>query len=159
MGGATLISFDVETSESTDTTPAVWSAELRSNVEDSRAITGREPLYRDTTLYMVPPLLATHLIGFSIARVLITPCKSQVWLSLARLVLARRDLPLDALHEPGFWQVCSWTRFVNALGLEFLFLFLQGETWGFMTLLAQSFCESDEEWAERQKFEGADKES
>ncbi|KAK0719928.1 hypothetical protein B0H67DRAFT_533983 [Lasiosphaeris hirsuta] len=149
---ATLISFDVEATESTDTTPGVWSAELRPNVADSRAAAAtaaQDPVYRETFLASLPPILAADALGVALARILMMPWESQALLRLAREFTMRQRLPLDTLHDIGMWQNLSWARLRNAVGMELVFLFMQGEAWAAFMLIAERFRYSEEEWNSR----------
>ena len=152
---ATLISFDVEATESTDNTPGVWSAELRPNVADSRTSAVREPVYRETALYRLPPILAANVIGVTVARMVLAPYESQILVGLASLVLARRGQPLDILNRPGFFQACAWGRLRNIVGMELIFFFVQGDAWAIMMRVADSFRLSEEEWERRVEEEAS----
>jgi hypothetical protein len=149
---ATLISFDVEATESTDTTPGVWSAELRPNLADIKASANKGPRFREASLYRLPPILAADAIGVPLARILLAPFESQTLLGLARLFFMRDGASLELLHPSGIWgflQSFSWRRMANVIGFEMVFLILQGEAWGLM-MMAAEFCRyTDEEWEER----------
>ncbi|KAK0652140.1 hypothetical protein B0T16DRAFT_405530 [Cercophora newfieldiana] len=155
---ATLISFDVEATESTDTTPGVWSAELRPNLTDSKASANQGPLFREASLYRLPPILAADAIGVPLARILLAPFESRVWLGLARSYLSHRGASLAALHDPGFFgflRSFTWGRMANVVGFETIFLIMQGEAWGLM-LMAAEFCRyTDEDWEEHIEQENA----
>ncbi|KAK0627004.1 hypothetical protein B0T14DRAFT_600319 [Immersiella caudata] len=158
---ATLISFDVEATESTDTTPGVWSAELRPNLADIKASANNGPKFRDASLYRLPPILAADAIGVPLARVLLAPFESQTLLGLARLFSMRGGVSPELLHPPGIWgflQSFSWRRMANVIGFEMVFLIMQGEAWGLM-MMAAEFCRyTDEEWEERIAEENATQE-
>ena len=142
----TFISFDVEPTTTTDPSPAVWSAELRQNVAEGAATEGQEPVYRDSNLVRLPPLLAADVFGGALARIFLAPHESQVWLGLARLFASRQGLPLDGFHEFGFRQVGVLRMMVNAAGVEMLFFMLRCEIWGLITLLAHLGRFDEAEW-------------
>jgi len=146
MVSATLISFDVEATESTDSTPGVWSAELRPNLSDVRSTTNQEPVYRDTALFRLPPILAADAIGITLTRILLAPYESHMWLGYVARLFARSGHSMRGLHEFGFLQACSWRRMVNIVGLEMILLLLQGEAWGLIMMLAGNSVYSEEEW-------------
>jgi len=146
---ATLISFDVEATESTDTTPGVWSAELRPNLADSKASAGREPMYRQTALYRLPPILGADAIGVPLTRILLAPFESRMLLGLARLLLNRRGLSLEPLNGFGILQAFSWRRMVNVLGFELIFMIMQCEVHAVMMTIAELHRHTDEEWEKR----------
>ncbi|KAK3327631.1 hypothetical protein B0T19DRAFT_168869 [Cercophora scortea] len=149
---ATLISFDVEATESTDTTmPGVWSAELRPNVSDLRALAGQEPRYRDNALARLPSILAADTLSLSLGRFIMAPLESLVLVKIARGYMLRHGMSVDGVHEIAFWDG-SWTRMVNVLGLELVLLLIHGEMWGFVCVLADYFRSSEEEWKERNGF-------
>ncbi|KAK0752245.1 hypothetical protein B0T18DRAFT_363273 [Schizothecium vesticola] len=142
----TFISFDVEPTTTTDPSPAVWSAELRQNVAEGAVTEGQEPVYRDSNLVRLPPLLAADVFGGALARIFLAPHESQVWLGLARLFASRQGLPLDGFHEFGFRQVGVLRMMVNAVGVEMLFFMLRCEIWGLITLLAHLGRFDEAEW-------------
>lgn len=155
---ATFISFDVEPTTTTDPSPAVWSAELRQNVAEGATTEGKEPVYRDSNLVRLPPLLAADVFGAALSRIFLAPHESQIWLGLARLFASRQGLPLDGFHEFGFRQVGVLRMMVNAVGVEMLFFMLRCEIWGLITLLAHLVKFDEAEWmkvSETEENEGA----
>jgi hypothetical protein len=142
----TFISFDVEPTTTTDPSPAVWSAELRQNVAEGAATEGQEPVYRDSNLVRLPPLLAADVFGAAVSRIFLAPHESQIWLGLARLFASRQGLPLDGFHEFGFRQAGVLRMMVNAVGVEMLFFMLRCEIWGLITLLAHLGRFDEAEW-------------
>lgn len=155
---ATFISFDVEPTTTTDPSPAVWSAELRQNVAEGATTEGKEPVYRDSNLVRLPPLLAADVFGAALSRIFLAPHESQIWLGLARLFASRQGLPLDGFHEFGFRQVGVLRMMVNAVGVEMLFFMLRCEIWGLVTLLARLGKFDEAEWmkvSETEEKEGA----
>ncbi|KAK0615902.1 hypothetical protein B0T17DRAFT_656970 [Bombardia bombarda] len=159
---ATLISFDVEASDSADVAPGgVWSAELRPNVSDaaSRAMLNQPPLYRDTMLTRLPAVIAADLLAARLAQTLTAPFESLALLGVARSYIMQRVgggvlVGIEALHGGmggGLLEAFSWGRMANVLGVELLVLFLQSDWWGALTLVGESFGVSEEEWGEREE--------
>ncbi|KAG7288886.1 hypothetical protein NEMBOFW57_005246 [Staphylotrichum longicolle] len=196
---ATLISFDVEATEPTtpgggsgggggggdpssspasnnnpngangDTTPGVWSAELRPNLADGSRPTGNggfgphgggcgggpEPVYRENVLTRLPAVLATDVLAITPARLLMTPLAAAVWLGLARPYMARLGGGAAALEGvvegAGRWGgLWSARALGNLLGLELLLAVMHGEAWAVVMLAAERFRFSEEEWNERE---------
>lgn len=191
---ATLISFDVEATEPTtpgggggggdpssspasnsnpngangDTTPGVWSAELRPNLADGSRPTGNggfgphggggggapEPVYRENVLTRLPAVLATDVLAITPARLLMTPLAAAVWLGLARPYMARLGgaAALEGVVEgAGRWGgLWSARALGNLLGLELLLAVMHGEAWAVVMLAAERFRFSEEEWNERE---------
>jgi len=81
MAQATLISFDVEASESMDNSLGGWSAELRSANEPK---TSKEVKYRVTGLTLLPTILATEGLREVIAGVLVMPLEAVMVRIIAR---------------------------------------------------------------------------
>ncbi|KAL6795906.1 hypothetical protein GGI42DRAFT_128177 [Trichoderma sp. SZMC 28013] len=145
---ATLISFDVEATESTDAPQGLWSAELRPSVAntDSRASVSSQPTYLDTLLTQIPALLASHMLANSITRLLMTPYDAAALRLVARAFCLRNGLPYEDICETSLLSNCSWTSLMNYLGTEFLHLFLTTEVWAVFTGLSQWYHFSEEEW-------------
>ncbi|KAH8891295.1 hypothetical protein GQ53DRAFT_746789 [Thozetella sp. PMI_491] len=144
---ATLISFDVEATESTDTPPGVWSAELRPNVADGRP--AQEPRYRDNALTRFPAVRAMQLLAFPLSRILIAPLEAVVWRSLARSYALRRGLSIAAMHEPSFFTTMTWMGFSNMMIVELVHvLFFQADMFALVTEFARQFRMTEEEWSE-----------
>ncbi|KAJ4856101.1 hypothetical protein T069G_09469 [Trichoderma breve] len=145
---ATLISFDVEATESTDAPQGLWSAELRPSVAntDSRASVSSQPTYLDTLLTQIPALLASHMLANSITRLLMTPYDAAALRLVARAFCLRNGLPCEDICETNLLSGCSWTSLMNYLGTEYLHLFLTTEVWAVFTGLSQWYHFSEEEW-------------
>ena len=152
---ATLISFDVEASEPTDVPPGVWSAELRPSVaEPPPPGGGPEPTYRDNTLTRLPAALATDVLSALPVRIITAPSEAVVWRYFVRSYLGRRGAGVGDIYEPNFFSSLSWTAVANFLGMELIHLFLEGEIWATMTIIAQQCCMTEEEWNEQYEEEG-----
>lgn len=173
---ATLISFDVEAAEplpesssdnaggnnnsnnnnpvawnaNGDTTPGVWSAELRPNAVDYSRVLRDYPehVYRENVLTRLPAILATDVLAITPARLLMTPFAAAVWLGLARPYMARMGRGLeDVVRGAGWWWgLYSGRALVNLLGLELLLAVMHGEAWALVMLVAERFRYSEEEW-------------
>lgn len=142
----TLISFDVEASESTDVPPGVWSAELRPNVAESRSQLGQEPVYRENVLTRLPAILATDVLAALPVRIITAPSEAMVWRYFVRSYLSRRGLGFGDIYGISFVDNLSWTAVANFLGLELIHLFLEGEIWAMMTMIAQQYRMTEDEW-------------
>ncbi|EGR53110.1 uncharacterized protein TRIREDRAFT_74477 [Trichoderma reesei QM6a] len=146
---ATLISFDVEATESTDAPQGLWSAELRPSVAntDSRGSTAFQPTYLDTLLTQIPALLASHMLANSMTRLLMTPYDATALRLVARAFCVRKGLPLDDILETNLLSGFTWTTAMNYLGTEFFHLLLTTEVWAVFTGLSQWYHFTEEEWA------------
>ncbi|TWU72277.1 hypothetical protein ED733_002790 [Metarhizium rileyi] len=123
---ATLISFDVEASESQDAPPGLWSAELRPSAgPDPRSNGNKRPVYLDTLLTQMPALIATHMLSNAAIRLIIAPYEA----TALRLIV-----PL-----------------VNFLGAELLHINLASEVWAFFACVSQWFLMTEEEWKTKNK--------
>lgn len=149
---ATLISFDVEATEATDTSPG-WCAELRPSVPESGGPPGNAAsrVYRENTLTTLPARLAARLLASLPVRVLAERIEGPALRALVRAMLARRGLPTDSIR--GLWSF-SWTATGNLLGLEFMWFLLSFECWSALALMTRSYMidaqECEEEKAERE---------
>jgi hypothetical protein len=146
---ATLISFDVEATESTDAPQGLWSAELRPSVAntDSRGSISSQPTYLDTLLTQIPALLASHMLSNSITRLLMTPYDATALRLVARAYCLRNGLPCEDICQTNLLSGLSWTSAMNYLWTEFIHLLLTTEVWAVFTGLSQWYHFSEEEWA------------
>ncbi|KAK8035353.1 hypothetical protein PG993_010348 [Apiospora rasikravindrae] len=178
MINPTLISFDVDTSETTEPPAGVWSAELRPSYSNgggqpggsgganhdnrsSWASSGSASL--DKKFYMVTPLtlLPTTLAADNLCRFLVnvacSPIEALILRAMAQgFVQNGRTLAgvdLLPLNLRDFW---SFRRTGNALALNFLQLLVSAEIWTFMTVVSQSFHVSEEVWREMREEEEAE---
>jgi hypothetical protein len=81
MAQATLISFDVEATESMDNSLGPWSAELRSANEPGQS---KDVKYRVTGLTLLPTILATEGLREVIAGILVMPLEAVMVRIIAR---------------------------------------------------------------------------
>ncbi|EHK27211.1 uncharacterized protein TRIVIDRAFT_188113 [Trichoderma virens Gv29-8] len=146
---ATLISFDVEATESTDAPQGLWSAELRPSVAntDSRGSVSSLPTYLDTLLTQIPALLASHMLSNSVTRLLMTPYDAAALRLVAQAFCLRNGLSYEDICDTNLLSGCTWTSIMNYLGTEFLHLFLTTEIWAVFTGLSQYYHFTEEEWA------------
>lgn len=143
----TLISFDVEASDSADVPAGLWSAELRASAPDARMGTA-SPEYYDSMLTQLPPLVASHLFTNSITRLLIAPYEATALRLIARAFQIRHGLPFDGIIHVNVLSTLTMTTAVNFLCTEFLHLLLSGEIWAGFTIASQWLHMTEEEWQE-----------
>ena len=109
MAHATLISFDVEATESMDNSLGTWSAELRSANEPKQS---KDVKYRVTGLTLLPTILATEGLREVIAGVLVMPLEAVMVRIIARAYrhsagLSVADLYQLREHVPTFENLFS----------------------------------------------------
>lgn len=145
---ATLISFDVEATESTDTPPGLWSAELRpSQFQDPRACACQHyPLYLDTLLTQLPALIGSHIFTDAITRLVMTPYEATALRLVARTLRLNQGLSCQDIHAASLLSGLSWTAAMNFFANEFLHLVLCGEVWAAFTGISQWLHRTEEEW-------------
>lgn len=145
---ATLISFDVEATESGDAPPGLWSAELRpSQFQDPRACTcHRQPLYLDTLLTQLPALIGSHIFTDAITRLVMTPYEATALRLIARTMRLNRGLPCRDIYTAGLLSGLSWTAAMNFFANEFLHLVLCGEVWVGFAMISSWFHKTEQEW-------------
>lgn len=154
MVNPTLISFDVDTSESTEPPTGVWSAELRpSYAGDSR----QQP--RETSIYIVNPLtslpstLASDILADFATNISTMVLDSHAFPIVARAFAQRRGLPYDDMGGGGFLGGLTWQAVFNVIQLDVLRLLISGEIWGVTAMLSQWLHVPEEEWKEMRKEE------
>lgn len=146
---ATLISFDVEPTESDNAPPGLWSAELRpSSSPDSRSNGAAPPVYLDTLLTQLPALIASHIFTDAITRALVAPYEATALRLVARMYRLRQGLSCWDIYNANMLSGITSTSLVNFLGTELLYLTLSGEVWAVFTGIAQWFHMTEEEWKE-----------
>jgi hypothetical protein len=147
---ATLISFDVEQTESADTPPGIWAAELRPSISDPRNAIAQQldtgPVYRENALTILPAILATDTLAVVPAGILIAPLKALALRTVARAFLSRWGSDAAGLYTINPFQDLSIGVVVNFLGLEMVHLLMQGDIWAMMTLIGNAFRLTEEEW-------------
>lgn len=96
MAQATLISFDVEATESMDNSLGTWSAELRSANEPKQS---KDVKYRVTGLTLLPTILATEGLREVIAGVLVMPLEAVMVRVIARAYRQSAGLGTSDLYR------------------------------------------------------------
>ncbi|KAK8058338.1 hypothetical protein PG994_008786 [Apiospora phragmitis] len=186
MINPTLISFDVDTSETTEPPAGVWSAELRPSYSNgggqtsgggagnhdnrsSWASSGSAGLL-DKKIYMVTPLtlLPTTLAADNLCRFFVNvacaPIEALILRAIARGFVQNGRAPaagVDLLLPLPLLPLTlrdfwSWRRLGNALALNLAQLLVSAEVWTFMTVASQSFHVSEEVWREMREEEEAE---
>ena len=144
---ATLISFDVEATESIDAPPGLWSAELRpSQAQEARTVASPPIVYFDTLLTRGPPLVATDVLTGIIARSLSAPAEGIVLRLLARSFFQRHGIPAGSLLFRDSLGEFTWRALLNSVGTEVLRFSIVGSIW-FVFMLTCYCCHyTEEEW-------------
>ncbi|CAP73558.1 uncharacterized protein PODANS_2_9250 [Podospora anserina S mat+] len=165
---ATLISFDVEAADSSNTlsgnfssnpaetinsaNPGIWSAELRPNPsENNRAAqASRERTFRDNKLRRLPAALATDVFAIGPSRLIMSPVAALCWTAMIRPYLARagRWGELEGVNEVGLWGAFSWEGVSSLVGMELVLFNLMGSVWTVVSGLAWTVKMDEEEWEE-----------
>lgn len=148
---ATLISFDVEATETTEAPAGLWSAELRPSQEVR--VSSSQPLFRDTILTQLPALVASHVFTDAVLRIIMVPYEATALRLVAQMIRERRGLSCLDLCHANLLNGLTWTSVVNLLGVDLLILALAGEVWASVTCVAQWFHMSEEEWKEYENKE------
>ncbi|KAL0943694.1 uncharacterized protein CTRU02_201581 [Colletotrichum truncatum] len=144
---ATLISFDVEATDSTDAPPGLWSAELRPSTGPEGPGYGHASVqYMDTMLTRLPACLASDIFTVISGYILVSPYEALALRLVARSYRSRMGLPVSDIHEVNIFSGMTLRGVTNFLGLEFLHLVIAGELWALITGLAQWFHLTEEEW-------------
>ncbi|KAI1406425.1 hypothetical protein F4819DRAFT_481534 [Hypoxylon fuscum] len=154
MVNPTLISFDVDTSESTEQPTGVWSAELRpSFAGDSRQQPKEAPLYIVNPLTSLPSVLASDILAEFATNILTIPLDCHVFPIVARAFAHRRGLPFDDIGRGGILGGLTIQGVFNMLQLDLIRLLTFGQIWGLTTVLSQWLHVTEEEWKEIRKEE------
>ncbi|KAI0400580.1 hypothetical protein F4802DRAFT_584207 [Xylaria palmicola] len=151
MLNPTLISFDVDTSESTEPPPGVWSAELRpSNNGDPRSQQKDAPRYVVNTLTSLPSLLAGDILTSSLTHVLLTPFDILTFRAMARAYSDKFRLPTSHMFEASLADGLATRMTLNLFQAEVLKFVISFAAWALVTGVAQRFHYTEEEWKEYQ---------
>ncbi|KAI1391031.1 uncharacterized protein F4822DRAFT_170655 [Hypoxylon trugodes] len=154
MVNPTLISFDVDTSESPDPPTGVWSAELRpSYAGDSRQQPKEAPRYVVNPLTTLPSMLASETIAKFATNILFILLDIHIDPIVARALAFSRGLPYSGTYNGGFLAGLTWRSFFNIIQLDLTKLLISGEVWIVVTVLSQWLHITDEEWKEMHKEE------
>ncbi|RYP29914.1 hypothetical protein DL767_006513 [Monosporascus sp. MG133] len=156
MINPTLISFDVDTSESAaEQHTGAWSAELRPSAGgDGRAQRRESPIYDVNPLTKLPSVLASDILTNFMAYLLCAPADALALRSVARAFAQKRGLSYDGMFDVSLMDNVSFRGVLHIFGLEMLRLLISGDTWAMITMLAQWLHVTEEEWRDMQKEEG-----
>jgi len=144
---ATLISFDVEATESTDTPPGVWSAELRPNVVgDPRMSSMHGPIYMSNTLTRLPSSVAADILSLIVTHLLTSPYEAFTLRLVARAVRQRLGLPALDMYELAPSDGLGWGAVTNAMVAEMAHLVIGSEIWGAAIGLSELYRGCNPEW-------------
>lgn len=157
MVNPTLISFDVDTSESTtDQHAGMWSAELRPSAGVESHSQAREPpKYIVNPLTKLPSILGADILTNFVAYLVSTPTDALALRSVARIFAQKRGLPHDQMFDPSLLSNVSLRGVVNIFGLEVLRLLISGDAWALITIVSQWLHVTEEEWKDIHKEETA----
>ncbi|SPN97617.1 uncharacterized protein DNG_01129 [Cephalotrichum gorgonifer] len=149
----TLISFDVEATESADAAPqgaqGVWSAELRPTAgTDGRSQGGQQAVYLRNALSKQPLVHAAKILSRLATCILLSPLEATAYRTLARSYGLRRGLSMSQLWEPSFFGTVNWAWAANYLAVELLHFSLQSDIWAGVTFLGRSYHLTPEAWSE-----------
>ncbi|TGJ86004.1 hypothetical protein E0Z10_g2764 [Xylaria hypoxylon] len=151
MVNPTLISFDVDTSESTEPPAGIWSAELRpSNSGDPRNQEKEAPKYIVNTLTSLPSLLAGDILTSSLTHALLTPFDILAFRAMAREFSLKFGLPMGHMFEVSLADGLATRMISNLFQAEVLKFVICFGTWAVITGVAQRFHVTEEEWKEYQ---------
>ncbi|KAJ2975207.1 hypothetical protein NUW58_g8423 [Xylaria curta] len=151
MVNPTLISFDVDTSESTEPPAGIWSAELRpSNSGDPRTQQKEAPRYVVNTLTSLPSLLAGDILTSSLTHIFLAPFDIMTFRSMARAFALKFSLPMDHMFEGSLADGPVTRMMLNLFQAEVLKFVISFGAWAIVTCVAQRFHVPEEEWKEYQ---------
>lgn len=146
---ATLISFDVEATESAEAPAGLWSAELRPS--GGPEIRPLAPVHLDTGLTQMPVGLACDILTDAIVKLMVAPYEAAALRNMAAIFLLRQGLSVAAISRVRPFEGLTMTALVNFMAIEFLSLSLRGEVWAIFTHWAQYFHRTEEEWKEQEE--------
>ncbi|KAL2760659.1 hypothetical protein ACRALDRAFT_1066858 [Sodiomyces alcalophilus JCM 7366] len=155
---ATLISFDVEATESSDAPPGLWSAELRPSAGPDGSGPATMPMYVDTMLTRLPACLATDIFAVISSYVVLAPYEAVALRLVARMYRQRMGLPAFDIFEPNMFSGLTWRLVTNFIGVEFLHLIVAGEMWAFVSMLGHVLHMTEDEWKELEASHAAERE-
>lgn len=155
MVNPTLISFDVDTSESVDQHTGMWSAELRPSGAESHSQAKETPKYIVNPLTRLPSILGADILTNFVAYLLCTPTDALALRGVAKAFAQKRGLPRDHMFDPGLLNNISLRGIINIFGLEVMRLLISGDAWGLITVVSQWLHVTEEEWKEIHNEESA----
>lgn len=144
---ATLISFDVESTEPSDASPGAWSAELRqSPSSDLKTESTRHPVYRDSLLTRLPAMSAAYFLAHSLLCLLMAPGDAIVLRVIARAFRLRHGLPVSDISAITSLNGVTSSWLVNFLGSQLWNLFASSGVWSLVAAVSQSYHMDEAEW-------------
>lgn len=156
----TLISFDVEATESNDAAPqstqGIWSAELRPTTGTDPRSPGQPALYLLNSLTKQPLVHAAKVLSRLATCLILMPLEAVAYRSLARSYILRRGESAAHVLAPRFLRSLSWGWVVNLLAVEFVHFSLQSDIWAGVTLLGRAYHLTPSEWSELSPEEQAE---
>lgn len=172
MVNPTLISFDVDTSDTAEPPAGVWSAELRPSYANGTSdMSGQQhsqsgglegfpppapqPTYLVNALTRLPSILAADILSNFAAYLLCTPMDALALRSIAYAYATKRGIPTQHMLSGPWTSTVSTSGFVNIVGLELLRLVISGEVWAIATVVSQWLHVSEEEWRDIHQAGGA----
>lgn len=144
MQQATLISFDVEATETVENSRGTWSAELR-NANELAPL--ERTKYHTTGLTMLPVILAAEGLREIIAGILVIPLEAVMVRVVARAYRQDAGLGLADMYRIG---TVKWSLARGLFGAFALQVVLTGAIWAGFTLTARGLV--------NEKTDGEDKE-
>ncbi|KAI1312890.1 hypothetical protein F5Y03DRAFT_390593 [Xylaria venustula] len=151
MVNPTLISFDVDTSESTEPPAGVWSAELRpSNSSDPRTQEKEAAKYVVNTLTSLPSLLGGDILTSALTHALLTPFDILAFRAMARSFCLKFGFPINHISEVNPTKGLAGRMILNIFQIEVLKFLISFAAWTAVTAGAQRFHLTEDEWKENQ---------
>ncbi|GAP84106.1 hypothetical protein SAMD00023353_0601170 [Rosellinia necatrix] len=151
MVNPTLISFDVDTSETTEPPAGIWSAELRpSNSGDPRAQQKEPPRYVVNTLTNLPSILAGDILTSSLTHICLVPIDILAFRKMARTYSIQSGLPTSQIFESSLADGLTTRTMVNLFQVEVVKFIISFGAWAIITGVAQKYQITDEQWKENQ---------
>ena len=147
MAQATLISFDVEATDTVGNATGTWSAELRSANEPSPA---QHLSYRVTGLTMLPTFMATEGLREVVAGIFVMPLEAVMVRIIGRAYRMSAGLPMEDLCPAGYINGFAIRGVQNILSALAMQLVVTGITWAGFTIGTQY-------WAARKRAMLAEK--
>ncbi|KAF3023060.1 hypothetical protein E8E14_012697 [Neopestalotiopsis sp. 37M] len=149
MVNPTLISFDVDTSESYEQPAGVWSAELRPSFGgEGGQQAANQPVYTVNPLTSLPAILATDIVTNFITYTICTPLDTTAIRWTARAFARWRGISLDGMYAVSLLDGLCWRTVGNILGLEIVRLMISGEIWATFSIISQWLHVTEDEWRE-----------
>lgn len=159
MVNPTLISFDVDTSDSNEQPAGVWSAELRPSYGgDGPPPSLSQPVYMVNPLTSLPSVLATDILTNFITFTFCAPFDTLAIRSIARAFAERSGLSTASMYQARLLDGLGWRNVGNLVGLEVVRLLISGELWAITSIFSQWFHVTEEEWREFHKEEQEERE-